>query len=203
MRLAQTGKIDWENDTINVALVDEFSPTYSAWAASTSYSEGDIVIPTSRNGRRYRAMNAGTSASSEPTWPTTDGGQVDDNDITWEEYGGEHADETYWDDISGNEVSGTNYTEGGKTLSGAVAANLAADPAITELDAEDVTWTNLTATFRHGVIYKAGSAGSDDYILGYVLMNDSMQDVSVDGVDFSLKWAVEGLFRIGRKGNVG
>lgn len=62
------------------------TPTYilPAWAASTAYDEGDSVIPTSANGFRYVVTVAGTSAGSEPTWPTTPIGQtVVDGSVTW------------------------------------------------------------------------------------------------------------------------
>ena len=53
------------------------------WEASTAYSVGDFVAPTTQNGKRYECTTAGTSDSSEPTWPTTAGGTVEDNTATW------------------------------------------------------------------------------------------------------------------------
>jgi len=55
----------------------------SAWAASTVYSEGDYVRPTSANGYNYECVSAGTSGDSEPTWPTTLGETVIDGTVTW------------------------------------------------------------------------------------------------------------------------
>lgn len=57
------------------------------WAASTAYNVGDIVKPVSGNGFVYRAVVAGTSAASEPTWPTTPGVTVVDNGVTWANIG--------------------------------------------------------------------------------------------------------------------
>lgn len=57
------------------------SPT--AWAASTAYSVGDTAQPTTANGYYYRCTVAGTSGSTEPTWPTTSG-TVADGGVTWE-----------------------------------------------------------------------------------------------------------------------
>ena len=54
-----------------------------AWAASTSYAVGDIVIPSTANGYTYECTTAGTSDSSEPTWGTTVGGTTTDNTVTW------------------------------------------------------------------------------------------------------------------------
>lgn len=62
--------------------------TWSAWAATTAYSLGDIVIPlATENGHRYRCTTAGTSSGSEPTWPTTQRGTVADGTVTWTEDG--------------------------------------------------------------------------------------------------------------------
>lgn len=54
------------------------------WAASRAYQQGSVVRPTVRNGFVYVCTAAGTSGSSEPTWPTTPGGTVSDGTVTWE-----------------------------------------------------------------------------------------------------------------------
>ena len=64
----------------------------AVWASSTSYAlmdssdanVGDIVAPTTQNGWLYKCTVAGTSAGSEPTWPTTLGVTVVDGGVTWE-----------------------------------------------------------------------------------------------------------------------
>ena len=58
----------------------------TAWEADTAYSLGDVVVPTAglENGFRYECTTAGTShATTEPTWPTTEGGTVVDGTVTW------------------------------------------------------------------------------------------------------------------------
>lgn len=57
--------------------------TGSDWAASTAYVRGDYVQPTTATGLTYECTTAGTSDASEPTWPTTAGGTVVDNTVTW------------------------------------------------------------------------------------------------------------------------
>lgn len=61
------------------------TPTYvlPTWAASTAYSLGDSIIPTSPNGYRYEVTTAGTSNSSEPTWGTILNGTTSDGSVVW------------------------------------------------------------------------------------------------------------------------
>jgi hypothetical protein len=58
----------------------------TAWTADTAYSLGDVVVPSAglENGFRYECTTAGTShATTEPTWPTTEGETVLDGTVTW------------------------------------------------------------------------------------------------------------------------
>ena len=58
---------------------------FTAWAASTAYSVGDIRRATTvqSSGLVFKATVAGTSAGSEPTWPTDIDGTVVDGGVTW------------------------------------------------------------------------------------------------------------------------
>ena len=54
------------------------------WVADTTYSLGDFVSPTVKNDLKYECTVAGDShATTEPTWPTTPGETVVDNEVTW------------------------------------------------------------------------------------------------------------------------
>jgi len=57
----------------------------AAWAASTSFSLGDIKRATSDQitGLFFKCTTAGTSDSSEPDWPTDIGSTVTDNNVVW------------------------------------------------------------------------------------------------------------------------
>ncbi|MCX6376323.1 MAG: hypothetical protein NTU88_09885, partial [Armatimonadetes bacterium] len=62
-------------------------PTYPAWQALTEYAFGNYVKGTTPNGHRYRCITAGTSAATEPIWPTGTAETVDDDTVTWMEDG--------------------------------------------------------------------------------------------------------------------
>lgn len=63
----------------------------TTWAVTTAYTQravqdariGSVVEPTTPNGWWYEATTGGTSGGSEPTWPTTEGGTVTDETVTW------------------------------------------------------------------------------------------------------------------------
>jgi hypothetical protein len=56
--------------------------TSPAWLAATGYVVGNYAVPG--NGYIYRCTVAGTShAATEPVWPTTIGGTITDNTVTW------------------------------------------------------------------------------------------------------------------------
>ena len=57
----------------------------AAWAASTAFSVGDIRRATTdqASGLFFRCTTAGTSDSSEPSWPTDIGSTVTDNTCVW------------------------------------------------------------------------------------------------------------------------
>ena len=58
---------------------------YSAWASSTAYTVGQIVRATvlQASGLVFRCTVAGTSASTEPAWPTDIGSTIPDGTVTW------------------------------------------------------------------------------------------------------------------------
>jgi hypothetical protein len=65
--------------------------TLHGWAAQTAYALAAEAVPLVRNGHYYVVSVAGTSGATEPTWPTTTDGTVDDGTVTWQEAG-----RAYW-----------------------------------------------------------------------------------------------------------
>lgn len=66
---------------LEVAPILDRHQRASLWAIGTAYDYGKVVIPTVRNGHRYRCVQAGTSGATlgdEPTWPLAQAGQVSD-----------------------------------------------------------------------------------------------------------------------------
>ena len=56
-----------------------------SWRPSTAYAAGDLALPTNPTASTLvmRATVAGTSAATQPTWPTTAGATVTDGGVTW------------------------------------------------------------------------------------------------------------------------
>lgn len=67
---------------------------YTAWAASTGFAVGDIRrASTSQNsGLVFECTTAGTSGSSEPSWPTDIGSTITDNTVVWTAISSVYAD---------------------------------------------------------------------------------------------------------------
>ena len=67
---------------------------YTAWAASTAFSVGDVRRSTSsqNSGLVFECTTAGTSGSSEPAWPTDIGSTLTDNTVVWTAISSVYAD---------------------------------------------------------------------------------------------------------------
>lgn len=57
------------------SILDSFS-RFSTWAASYVYAVGDRVVPTTPTGRVYEARVAGTSGTTQPSFPVYPAYQV-------------------------------------------------------------------------------------------------------------------------------
>ena len=67
---------------------------YTAWAASTGFAVGDVRRATSsqNSGLVFECTTAGTSGSSEPSWPTDIGSTITDNTVVWTAISSIYAD---------------------------------------------------------------------------------------------------------------
>ena len=100
-----------------------------------------------------------------------------------------------WASISANEVAaGNGYTTGGETITG---ATLTSTGAICAFDANDVTFTALTKTFRAGVVYASGTFETIiDPVLFYILFDSAPADKIIESIDFIVKWNASGILTI-------
>lgn len=86
-QLAITCAADYDGAAYSVGGATELTTgRYDvSWAATTAYTYNSRVKPTVSNGYTYIVApgGAGTSAGSQPTWPTEEGAQVVDGTVTW------------------------------------------------------------------------------------------------------------------------
>lgn len=68
--------------TANFMAIDKFF-TAATFAASTGYSVGQVVKPTSGSAAEFLVTSGGTSGGSAPAWPTTIGSTVVSGGVTF------------------------------------------------------------------------------------------------------------------------
>lgn len=88
-----------------------------------------------------------------------------------------------------NEVTGTGYTAGGKTIANtAVTKDTTDDEGV--WDGDDVTWASSTITARGAVVYKDSGVASTSWLICYL---DFVSDQSSSSGDFTIQWGAEGI----------
>jgi hypothetical protein len=90
------------------------------------------------------------------------------------------------------------YTDGGAALANA-AVTFTDSPSAGKFDADDLTWSALTATFRYGIVYASKSVGSPAIVnplIGYILFDTTPDDITVTGIDFSIQWSASGIITL-------
>ena len=102
--------------------------------------------------------------------------------------GAYNAAHTIWADLSTYEVAtGAGYTTGGEPL-----ASLSVTSA--RFDADDVTWSSLTKTFRAGILYQ-----NDTYktivkpLIAFILFDSAPADIVMAGINFQVIWNGAGI----------
>tara|TARA_R110002020_G_scaffold364553_1_gene576871 strand:+ start:533 stop:967 length:435 start_codon:yes stop_codon:yes gene_type:complete len=91
------------------------------------------------------------------------------------------------DDVS-NEVSGTGYDAGGKSLS---SVTLTQTSGTIKFDAADLTWSSSTITARGAVVYD--DSLTSDPLIAYI---DFGADKSSSAGDFVLTFNASGIFTL-------
>ncbi len=168
-------------------------PNKGKWAASTAYTTSDYVIPTTANGRLYKCTTAGTSAGSEPTWPTTVGGTVSDGTAVWTEQTAALNAGT------APEVSGGSYARGSLTnnTTNFPAASLVSEleqiqnaVAVSNFPTPSGNW-GTNGWISHIIVFDASSSGNaliwfDLTIPVQVTSSATPFSIPINGMTFSL-----------------
>jgi hypothetical protein len=76
-----------ELDDVELNSILDSAQRASFWILSTAFTFGAVVLPATKNGHRYKCTTAGTTAATEPTWPTNSGATITDGTVVWQEAG--------------------------------------------------------------------------------------------------------------------
>lgn len=143
------------------------------WTASTAVTTTSYVVPNTANGRLYKCTTAGTTGSSEPTWPIVAGGTVVDGTVTWTEQTVAMAAGTFPTEISGGSYARVAITASlgnwaGTQGAGSILASNGSSAITSNNNA--ITWPTPTADWTPAspadgaaagvvVLYDASTAG--------------------------------------------
>ena len=97
----------------------------------------------------------------------------------------------FWNDLEGDEVSGTGYTAGGETLTGTEITNTG---GVSTFDASDAQWASSTITDAMAAViyFDRGGATSADELW---LLLDFVSAASSSGGNFDLGFAAGGILQ--------
>lgn len=104
--------------TMPTVYVCVFQATAGAWTASKAITAGQTTVPTTLNGHMYACTTAGTTGTTQPTWPTTSGGTVTDGTVVWTEMTPDFQANN--STVTGTEANYTGYARA--ALSGLIGA---------------------------------------------------------------------------------
>ncbi len=91
----------------------------------------------------------------------------------------------FYDDLTNELTTTGGYTAGGASIT-TKTTGLDTSGDFGYGDADDVTWSALTATFRYAVVYKSTGTASTSPLIWLI---DFGTNQSPAGVDFVLQWA--------------
>jgi hypothetical protein len=92
-----------------------------------------------------------------------------------------------YNDVSGQEVTGTGYTAGGAVLTG-LAVTVDNTNNLGKFDASDITWTTSTLTANGAVLYQSGGP-----LICYI---DFGSDKSSSAGNFTIQWSTSGIIQL-------
>lgn len=138
------------------------------WTASTAVTTASYVVPNTYNGRLYKCTTAGTTSSSEPTWPTTNAGTVVDGTVTWTEQTSAMEAGTFPVEVSGSAYARVAITSSLANWAGTQGAGTTSassgSSAVTSNNAA-ITWPTPTGDWT--------PAGGDAAAAGVVVFFDA------------------------------
>ena len=139
------------------------------WTANTVITTADYVVPVAYNGRLYKCTTAGTTAGTEPAWPTTNGGTVTDGTVVWTEQTTQMAAGLFPAEVSGGSYARVAITSSlanwaGTQGAGTTVASSGSSGVTSNNNA--VTWPTPSADWTPSgaaglvVLYDAASSGN-------------------------------------------
>jgi hypothetical protein len=156
----------------NVFIDSKPAPT---WQASTVYALTAIVSPVVGNGFHYECTTAGTTAATEPTWPTTVGATVANGTVVWT-----CRSATVTVATVAGECLDLNFTGYTRTFAGTLAINISG--SLTAVAA--MTWSHTgTLTFIGTGARTLNSAGKS---MGGLTVNSATLTLTLQSSFFSV-----------------
>jgi hypothetical protein len=140
----------------SAAYIGLIRASRGAWNASTVYSVGDTIVPTTFAGRMYRCTTAGTSGSSQPTWTTTDGGTNTDGTAIWTEHTPSLEAGTNLNEVSGGSYARVAVTQADANWTAPGASGLTQNVNSIEFAAPTADWGAIC----HWFVADASSGGN-------------------------------------------
>lgn len=97
----------------------------------------------------------------------------------------------FWNDLSATEIAGSGtYAANGTALANKTFTYTSGTNTW-KFDADDVTWTSVTATFRYAVLYdRTPASDATRNLIGYI---DFGSDQTVTGGTINLTWDAAGI----------
>lgn len=103
-------------------------------------------------------------------------------------FAGSSTDARYAD-LTQEASNGSGYTTGGTTLT---TVTLTRSTGTITWDADDVTFSSLSKTFKYGVIYSNTATNKD--ILGFVDFDTTPGSLTITAANFTVSWNASGIF---------